>query len=304
MKIFLKTKLILQNILALIILMQQSQLALASNRCEDWADELLQIQTEVKYYELKPGEEVFGFFTCSSCGTRNSAKPNEKGDQKCTSCSNPHDDQEAFEPPMHITKGGKIFIIDPKVVLVSNSKDKAFSANPLWNCPFCSSTNSLVKKGCSSCGAQIESDINSVLFNNVKAALNPQERRAMQIEDRNEVLRSKYLQNEGAQARPRAFLTSGGVLLAIIGAGVVWWGMSTYQEEGEIVSVSATEVVIAYRHREASVPKLTLNPRALASTDSDFEPGEKVQIYFSNFEGAVGAERSNGEAYPVMIIAE
>lgn len=92
-------------------------------------------------------------------------------------------------------------------------------------------------------------------------------------------------------------LAAGGLLLATVG-GTTYWGSSGSVGEGVVVGVTDTQVQIEYPDSPETRKTISISPESGEGVVG-WRVGEPVKIYSTNWRGATGAERYNGDAHKI-----
>ncbi|MCB9026538.1 MAG: hypothetical protein H6625_09500 [Bdellovibrionaceae bacterium] len=269
------------------------------------------------YRLLDPSEKVWGTYKCNSCKSETSAKKRQTGRQDCYHCGNSHTNEE-FIPPHHIVRDGKTYVLANAPIQIKDG-----SEGNLWSCPFCTSTNFIDVTECPGCGAV--ADLNKVKrVGDAGRKVNPSEGGERPTEfssegdiqvpirnsnplspnysgDKNRPASSKSkiaIKPKGESDRtflesiPKPLKAAVSAALAVGAAGVIWWGTQTHAHMGEVVHVDSQNISVEYMD---GYSKEILELKANPNETIPWRIGEKIEIHFTNFSGAQGGERSNGE---------
>lgn len=271
---------------------------------------------------LRPGlDKIWGSYVCEgNCGGNIvSAKPTFEGRARCQGCGKPNTGEE-IRPPKHIKRGGKVyFIAEASLVEPING-----SEGVLLNCPFCgaASNNPALSGSCPGCGAEHDvSQVSSAVAPkgavvtkvgvdpHAEPAQKPSSRRRLK-DSASSVAVDAIAKTPGATVSvtlptrntgsflsqvptPLKALAAGAVTAGAI--GFVAWGYDTYSEVGLVTQVVESSHVVVLVDTDSGSLEYKLKIRG--DEVVAWRVGEEVEVFYTNFHGAKGAERSNADVY-------
>jgi hypothetical protein len=271
---------------------------------------------------LRPGvDKIWGQYNCENCNTVASANPHNTGDNVagCSNCGK-HHGNETIRPPRHIKRGGKVYFIAEASLV----QPKDGTEGLLLVCPFCgTNSNPKIHDGCPSCGAE-HNDVSEISNSVARAGTvvtNSGVDPAQVKEPRQRSTRVRLQDGISATAvdalakssgatvsvvlpekntgsflsqvpTPLKLLAAGAVTAGAI--GFVAWGTDTYSEVGVVQQIGPSHVIVVVETDAGSEKyKLKIRGDELVA----WRVGEEVEVFYTNFRGAQGAERSDAGVY-------
>lgn len=275
---------------------------LAASDCVNGVKKIIDGRAYTK--KLEPDEQVFGFYTCLSCGNRSIAKPDPREVKvNCDGCGVAHT-TETVDAPAYFRKTDSdnntdVYIVDWEPLVQAGSiEDKASRSGLKVQCPFCAGSTFSVHSNCPNCGASVlnapkimpgpENTITLL----TKKKVSEQVAEAKLVNRPTPVLVKKVL-----VTKQRALVAGAGTVVGT--AAVIYWTANyNYQTTGTIIHIDEAthQVTVAYvdYYGEAQKVLLSYDP----SKSSPWYLTEEMTLYFVRWPANQGAERMNGEVYP------
>lgn len=312
-----------------------SQASLAGSNCVRPLNELM---SAGQAYKLRPGETVWGNYVCRSCGNEASMKPDRRGDVRCETCASPHTNEPDY-PPAFFKKGGQIFIINREALMGPDDAryqghglrdncpfcETGHFAN-MRGCNSCGAelvnadaiTQGIPQMTPSPLRPQLNNTTSSVAIEarQVETTRISGEDLVQQAGLTEEVAEAHPIPRFGREAADIAaqeeeeiiqripltreqmmYIGAGGT---IIGATA---GVAIYKRAHEEYTVTATVTRIesgtVYASYSIDGQRFTIDLSYDQGNTVQWRIGEQIELYIVHWKGPQGAERGNGEVYPV-----
>ena len=257
------------------------------------------IDGKVYTKKLEPDEQVFGFYTCRSCGKRSISKPDPREVKvNCAGCGVAHT-TEAVDAPAYFRRtdglnNTDVYIVDWEPLVQAGSiEERAARSGRKVQCPFCAGSTFSINHSCPNCGASVVD----------APKINPEERKVtlsfhQKKQDQNNNSAPSLVKKDLLTKKRMIYAGTGSLLGA---AAVIYWGGNyNYQTTGRVVLVDEfkQQAVVAYTDYYGAAQQVLLDYDPHKS--SPWYLTEEVTLYFVRWPAHQGAERLNGEVYPFI----